>query len=133
MLHTTATWISLKNQLMALDEKRIEEGLIGLTHALKNIVPMYVMCDPKDVFVVPQVKASHNDKPTIFIYDRYPGGVGLSEGIYSKINDILLETKNTIQSCPCESGCPSCIGTDILTKTGKSDALLLLDYFIEDV
>lgn len=133
MLHTTATWISLKNQLMALDEKRIEEGLIGLTHALKNIVPMYVMCDPKDVFVVPQVKASHNDKPTIFIYDRYPGGVGLSEGIYLKINDILLETKNTIQSCPCESGCPSCIGTDILTKTGKSDTLLLLDYFIEDV
>lgn len=130
ILHTSATWISLQKELSELNENRIEEGLIGVTHALKNIVPMFVMCDPSDVFVVPQIKSEHTDRPTIYLYDRYPGGVGLSDEIYSKLERILTETKQLIQSCACEHGCPSCIGTDVSVKTGKKDAIKLLDQFI---
>ncbi|MCU9613670.1 DEAD/DEAH box helicase [Caldibacillus lycopersici] len=130
ILHTTATWISLQQEFAEIGEERLEDGLMGVTHAMKNIVPMFVMSDPSDVHVVPQVKSSHNNKPTIFLYDRYPGGVGLSDEIYEKIEQILTESKNIINNCHCEYGCPSCIGTDVTTKTGKKDALLLLDYFI---
>ena len=80
ILHTNATWISLQKEFIDLNEERLEEGLLGVSHALKHIVPMFVMSDPQDIHVIPQVKATHNNKPTIF-YDRYPGGAGLSEEI----------------------------------------------------
>ena len=56
------------------------------------------MCDPNDIHVVPQVKANHNEKPTIFFYDRYPGGIGLSEKIYEGIETILNEQKKWLQA-----------------------------------
>ena len=126
-LHTSSTWVSLKKEL-DLSTDRIEQGLIGLAQSLKAIVPLFVMCDPSDVYVVPQVKAAHNDKPTIFIYDRYPGGIGLSEKVYDQMGEILHEAKMMIERCRCENGCPSCIGTDISSEAAKGDAMKLLDY-----
>ncbi len=130
ILHTSSCWISLKKELKEFPEKRLEEALTGVTHALKNIVPMFVMSDPNDVLTAPQVKAVHNDLPTIFLYDRYPGGVGLSEQIYESITAILRETKEHITGCPCEAGCPSCVGPDVRSDTGKADAVRLLEYFL---
>lgn len=129
ILHTTSTWISLDKEA-EWSEDRLEQGLIGVSHALKNMVPMYVMCDPSDVYVTPQMKSSHNEKPTIFLYDRYPGGVGLSEQIYEKLPNIMLEAKNMIENCPCEDGCPSCIGTEGHMYNGKRDAIQLLEAFL---
>ena len=131
ILHTTATWVSLDKELKEFPEKRLEEGLLGVCHAIKNIVPMFIMSDPNDVFVVSQVKAEMSEKPTIYLYDRYPGGVGLSDEIYQKLEQIFLEAKHIIKTCPCESGCPSCIGTDYQSETGKKDAIRLLTYFMD--
>lgn len=89
------------------------------------------MCDPSDIFVVPQIKAAHNEQPTIFIYDRYPGGIGLSEKVYDQIEQILEETTAMIERCPCKSGCPSCIGTDHSLETAKVDSLKLLHLFLQ--
>lgn len=132
ILHTTSAWISLKDE-PNWHKDRLEQGLIGMAHLLKNMVPMYVMCDPSDVYVTPQLKSSHNEKPTIFLYDRYPGGVGLSDQIYDKITDILLEARKMIKNCPCENGCPSCIGTDGTSQNGKIDAITLLNAFLNGV
>jgi len=129
ILHTTSTWISLKDE-PDWHKDRLEQGLLGVTHVLKNMVPMYVMCDPSDVYVTPQLKSSHNEKPTIFLYDRYPGGVGLSDQIYDKITDIFMEAREMIKNCPCENGCPSCIGTDGISQNGKKDAITLLNAFL---
>lgn len=129
-LHTSATWISLHKHEINLSEVRLEEGLLGATHALKNIVPIFAMCDPQDVHVVPQVKSSQLEKPTIFFYDRYPGGIGLSSKIYENIERILLEAKSLIERCQCEKGCPSCIGTETHSETSKIDAIFLLESFI---
>lgn len=83
-MHTNAAWISLSDELAGMLKKdRLEEALLGLAHALKHIVPISVMCDPSDISVVPQMKATHNDQPTVFLYDKYPGGVGLA-GKYLK-------------------------------------------------
>ncbi|WP_064091417.1 DEAD/DEAH box helicase [Rossellomorea aquimaris] len=129
-LHTSSSWISLYDQSVFTQE-RLEEGLIGVAQSLKAIVPLYVMCDPSDIFVVPQVKAAHNEKPTVFIYDRYPGGVGLSEKVYEQIENILDETTMMIERCPCQNGCPSCIGTEHSLESAKGDALKLLYLFLQ--
>ncbi|MBT2690061.1 DEAD/DEAH box helicase [Bacillus sp. ISL-47] len=128
-LHTSSTWLSLKEASLMLKQDRLEQGLIGTAHALKHIVPLFVMCDPQDVHVVPQVKAAHNEKPTIFFYDRYPGGVGLSEKIFGGIEHIMHETMEMVSRCSCEHGCPSCVGTDTSSETAKKDVLRILASF----
>lgn len=131
-LHTSSAWISLNRESSGLNDERLDQGLMGMAHALKHIAPLFVMCDAQDIHVVPQVKAAHNEKPTIFFYDRYPGGIGLSEKIYEGIETVLLETKKMLTNCPCEEGCPSCIGTDATTRTVKRDAMRLLSLFLVD-
>lgn len=129
-LHTSSAWISLHKELSEIGEDRLEQGLIGTSQALKHIAPLFVMCDPSDVHVVPQVKAAHNEKPTIFFYDRYPGGIGLSEKIYGGMEDILTQTKNMVVNCQCTTGCPSCIGTDTTSIHSKRDVIKIIDLFI---
>ncbi|WP_110927656.1 DEAD/DEAH box helicase [Bacillus massiliglaciei] len=131
-LHTSSAMISVETGMFEWDENRMEQGLIGAAHALNAMIPLYVMCDAYDIHVYPQVKASHNDKPTIFIYDSYPGGIGLSQKVYENTELILNETRSMIENCPCENGCPSCIGTDTATKTAKRDAIRLLRLFCQE-
>jgi DEAD/DEAH box helicase domain-containing protein len=109
-LHTNAAWISLNHSLAELGHDRLEQGLVGAAHALNHIAPLFVMADPQDLHVIPQVKADHNEKPTIFFYDRYPGGIGLSENIYGEMKEVLKEAEKMLDRCKCEHGCPSCIG-----------------------
>ncbi|MFK2824173.1 DEAD/DEAH box helicase [Bacillus sp. B190/17] len=128
-LHTNAVWMSLHDELRNVSQERLENGLIGAVHSLKAIIPLFAMCDPKDIHIVPQVKASHNEKPTIFIYDHYPGGVGLSEQVFSQLEEILKRAAELIRECSCPSGCPSCIGTEAVFDSAKEDAYRLLEMF----
>ena len=128
-LHTSSSWISLNDSAIDLSDKRLHEGIMGASHALKHIAPLFVMCDTGDIHVVPQVKAAHNEKPTIFFYDRYPGGIGLSEKIYEGMNKIIEEAKNMVSNCPCEQGCPSCVGSAATSESVKEDTLQLLSLF----
>ncbi|WP_312472895.1 DEAD/DEAH box helicase [Neobacillus sp.] len=129
-LHTNAAWISLNMPLAEMGHERLEQGLVGAAHALNHIAPLFVMADPQDIHVIPQVKADHNEKPTIFFYDRYPGGIGLSEKIHSGMSEVFAETKKMIDRCQCESGCPSCIGTDTVGEMAKKDALKIIASFL---
>jgi DEAD/DEAH box helicase domain-containing protein len=128
-LHTNSAMLSIHPEILNWDDNRMEQGLIGASHALNYLVPLHVMCDPNDIHVYPQVKAAHNEKPTIFIYDSYPGGIGLSEKVYENVETILNDTKSMVQRCQCENGCPSCIGTDTASQTAKSDAIKLLHLY----
>jgi DEAD/DEAH box helicase domain-containing protein len=129
-LHTSAAWISLNKSFAEMGQERLEQGLVGTAHALNHIAPLFVMADPQDIHVIPQVKADHNEKPTIFFYDRYPGGIGLSEKIHSGMSEVFAETKKMIENCKCQTGCPSCIGTDTVGETAKSDTLKIIEAFI---
>jgi DEAD/DEAH box helicase domain-containing protein len=117
-LHTTATWITFPEDLLPdADRGAMERGLVGLAHVLGHVAPLYVMCDRADLHVVPQRKAVHSQQPTVFLYDRYPGGVGLSEQVYQEAPLLLAACDRLIQECPCEMGCPSCTGiTDPAAK-----------------
>jgi DEAD/DEAH box helicase domain-containing protein len=129
-LHTSAAWISLNKSFAEMGHERLEQGLVGTAHALNHIAPLFVMADPQDIHVIPQVKADHNEKPTIFFYDRYPGGIGLSEKIHSGMAVVFSETKKMIDACKCQIGCPSCIGTDTVSETGKADTLKIIEAFL---
>ncbi|WP_144547392.1 DEAD/DEAH box helicase [Bacillus sp. X1(2014)] len=130
-LHTNAAWISLNQPLSELGHERLEQGLVGTAHSLNHIAPLFVMADPQDIHVIPQVKADHNEKPTIFFYDRYPGGIGLSEKIHTGMSEVFMETKNMINGCQCEYGCPSCIGTDTVSEAAKKDVLKIIEAFLK--
>jgi DEAD/DEAH box helicase domain-containing protein len=70
--------------------------------------------------------------PTLFLYDHMPGGVGLAERIFEIANKLLDQTRLMIAACPCESGCPACVGpTEAITRR-KTTALLLLSRMIGD-
>lgn len=123
-MHTNAAWISFPAEWTEkLGREKLERGLMGISHVLRHVAVLFVMCDANDLHVVPQVKATHSEQPTIFLYDRYPGGVGLSEEIYRNMEQILNEVQFVIDRCPCREGCPSCIGTD---GEGKRWSLQLL-------
>ena len=68
------------------------------------------------------------ETPNIFIYDNYPGGIGLSEPLFRLHSRLLTESRALIAACPCSDGCPSCVGPAGEAGTrGKEVALALLD------
>jgi DEAD/DEAH box helicase domain-containing protein len=123
-MHTTAAWISFSPGLLDTFGKEVFQGaLVGLSHLLRHAAPLFVMCDQADLSVVPKIKAPHNEKPTVFMYDKYPGGIGLSEKLYLTMPGLLQKAQEMVETCSCESGCPSCIG---FVNEGRMAKLALL-------
>ncbi|MBJ6363654.1 DEAD/DEAH box helicase [Paenibacillus sp. GCM10012307] len=125
-LHTSATWLELKQVDPEIGTKTLEQLLLGIANVFQHIVPVLVMCDRGDVHVTPQIKAAHTGLPTIFIYDHYPGGIGLADDVYKRFDEVRESAKNLIRRCPCKEGCPSCIGTEIAGMNGKHRSMQLL-------
>jgi DEAD/DEAH box helicase domain-containing protein len=66
-------------------------------------------------------------EPNIYLYDKYPGGVGLSEPLFRMSESLLEKTQRLIANCPCENGCPSCVGPiGEIGEKGKEVALEIL-------
>jgi DEAD/DEAH box helicase domain-containing protein len=89
-------------------QKILADGLIGIGNALVECAPLYVMCDVKDIGVV--VDASNLGKDALFLYDRYPGGMGYARRCAESIEELMQAVYEVIRTCPCEDGCPSCVG-----------------------
>ena len=127
-LHTTAYWVALPEALGGgLTHVELQEGLLGLAHVLANVAPLFLMCDPRDLGVHPEIRAPFTEAPTVFVYDNVPGGVGLAERLYALHGELLAASRELIQGCPCEAGCPSCVGVPTEpTLNGKALTLQLL-------
>lgn len=128
-LHTSATWLEIKEVDPTLGEKTMEQLLLGISNVLQHVVPVHVMCDRNDIHVVSQIRAAHTGLPTIFIYDHYPGGIGLAEEVYKRFDEMKEAAKNLIKKCPCNDGCPSCIGNEIEGIKAKARSIQLLNQF----
>lgn len=126
-LHTSAAWIELTETDPQLGTNILEQLLLGISNVLRHIVPVHVMCDRSDIHVVSQIRAEYTQLPTIFIYDHYPGGIGLAEEVYKRFDEIKQAAASLIRQCPCEDGCPSCIGTEIEGPNAKKMSMQLLD------
>jgi DEAD/DEAH box helicase domain-containing protein len=133
-LHTSSYWFSLSEETAAKRPANdLQFALLGLANVLVHIAPLYLMCDPLDIRVVPQVKSVHHKLPTIFFYDRYPGGIGLSEQLFTMHGRLLAEARSVIAGCGCLSGCPSCVGPiEEVGLLGKSLALSLVNDLLDD-
>ncbi len=126
-LHTSAMWLSFSKELLQdYKEEVLEEGLLGLSQVIRHVAPVFVMCDQSDLHVVPQIKADHSEQPTIFVYDRYPGGIGLAKQVYKNIDLIVEQVRALIKQCPCDSGCPACVGSSTNQAHAKTIVLSLL-------
>src|SRR5215471_38689 len=127
-MHTTSYWMTIPRPVLeSLRYSTTEKlnGLHGLAYAVAHLSCVYLMCDRRDIGSA--VDAGLEDPtfhPTIFIYDNFPGGIGLSRPLYEIRNQVLEATRQLIRSCPCQDGCPSCVGP---TALAKEIALALLD------
>jgi DEAD/DEAH box helicase domain-containing protein len=129
-MHSTSAWFEFPDELFTdsyFEESVIGEGIRGIAYTMQNLVPLYIMCDRNDISVIPMVRAPFSHKPTIYVYDRYPGGVGLSRKVHTMDQMILRASLDHIFSCACENGCPSCIGPPLEAGLfGKSSAQKIL-------
>ncbi|MEO7192813.1 MAG: DEAD/DEAH box helicase [Vicinamibacterales bacterium] len=131
-MHTTAYWLRVPGPVMAalpFGSADRRDGVVGVTHAMRNVAPLLLMCDAHDLGasidglsleggnrlggtargeLPPELSA----EPTIFLYDNYPGGIGFSEPLFGMHDALLERTRELIEGCPCQSGCPSCVGPE---------------------
>ncbi len=85
-------------------------ALGGLAYALANIAPLFLMCDPRDLGSMAEMRSKETRAPTITLYDRVPEGLGLAERLYDLHADLLRGAGELVRSCPCADGCPACVG-----------------------
>ena len=125
-LHTSAYWLTLPE--FPIPREELQGLLVGLSHALAHVAALFLMCDPRDLGRTYEVHSPHTGWPTVFLYDSVPGGVGLAERLFRLHPQVLEAARDLIASCPCESGCPSCVGPVLeVGSTGKARALEILD------
>jgi len=109
---TQGIWFELPQEIV---ERMGQEGfdLAGGLHAAEHtaiaILPLFAFCDRNDIGGVSTQLHVDTGKPTIFIYDAYPGGIGIVAKGFEVIQELWRTTLWTIEECPCEEGCPSCI------------------------
>src|SRR6266478_3676086 len=134
-----------------------QSGMFGLLHALESVATLLLMCDRRDLgtaigerppapdstssaagaideFTPTRMRdaLSSNPKeffePNLYLFDAYPGGIGFSEPLFRTHALLVQETRELIAACPCEQGCPSCVGpAGDLAPRAKEAALAILD------
>ena len=133
-LQTTAYWMTLTDKPLGIhSQDDLQNALVGMSNVLGQIAPLFLMCDPRDIHVIYQTKSPFTQKPTIYIYDSYPGGIGFSEKLFEIHLDLFDKARSVISECPCESGCPSCVGPAAeVSGRGKALALTVLGGILGD-
>ncbi len=140
-MHTTAYWLTIPASVMSVlpyasDDRR--DGVVGLGFALKQVAQLLLMCDGHDIGI--SIDSGETDggqsavasPQEIFVYDNYPGGIGFSAPLYELHRELLTNTHKLIAECPCENGCPGCVGP--VGNTGplaKVAALRILDLLLD--
>ncbi|WEL18455.1 DEAD/DEAH box helicase [Halorhabdus sp. SVX81] len=84
-------------------------GIHAAEHAMIATMPLSFLCDRRDIGGLSTPHHPHTDRSTIFIYDGYPGGVGIAEAGYESIGDLAATTRELVADCDCEDGCPACV------------------------
>ena len=154
-MHTTSYWFTIPWDLLDFLDLRREEiidGLAGLAYCLHHIAAMLVMADIRDldrcigdksgewfvrygadrrvITATPEAPVDVMENafdPTVFIFDAYPGGIGFSDLLFARHEELLAAARSVIGSCPCEHGCPMCVGPTLeVGPSAKSAALQIL-------
>jgi DEAD/DEAH box helicase domain-containing protein len=111
---------------------RIRSGLGGLAALLVGVAPIFLMCDPGDLGMVVEPQAPASGRPTITIFEQTPGGVGYAEQLYRSLPQVLAAALDLVAGCPCQHGCPSCVGP-VLEHDNMLDAKALARAILERI
>jgi DEAD/DEAH box helicase domain-containing protein len=106
---TAAFWFEPSDELLALADGDLLGMLHAAEHALISVLPLYAMCDRWDLGGLSTNIHPQTGRPTIFVHEGHPGGVGLVRRGVDRFEDLIADTARLIGECPCESGCPSCV------------------------
>ncbi|MBI3745454.1 MAG: DEAD/DEAH box helicase [Chloroflexi bacterium] len=109
-LQTTAYWVTAEAAAVGWRRDDLDVALVGAGRALQAVAAVLLMVDPRDLGLVSQVRSPHQESPTIYLYEAMPGGVGLSERLFARHDELVAGAAGLIDACSCESGCPACTG-----------------------
>jgi DEAD/DEAH box helicase domain-containing protein len=116
-MHTTAFWLHFPAEFLArfndLSPSDRQGGLVALSALLRTVGALCVMCDPRDlgVSITEDIAGALTAfEPNLYLYDNYPGGIGQSAALYKLAPRLLDGAAKLLAACPCEAGCPSCVG-----------------------
>ena len=133
-MHTSAFWYSFPGDVaykIEIERAHFGGALRGLANILGKIAPLWVMCDTRDLRSISQVRAPFTERPTVYIYENIPGGVGLAEKIFAEADKLFEAGLEHVRKCPCVSGCPSCVGPPLeVGEHGKEGVVKLLEYML---
>ena len=113
---TKGLWFTIPKQVQDTledmfpnEEEVFAGGLHGAEHALIGLFPLHTMCDRFDIGGLSTNYHDDTQEATIFIYDGYEGGIGITEKAVDVFVDLLKSTIDLLENCTCKSGCPACI------------------------
>jgi DEAD/DEAH box helicase domain-containing protein len=116
-MHTTAFWLTFPETFLArlgdLTPTERQNGLTGLGNVLRTAAAFLLMADPRDLGVAFGENIAgglHSYQPDLYLYDSYAGGVGQSAPLFKMVRTLLAHAAELLRGCPCEAGCPSCVG-----------------------
>ena len=134
VLETVGVWIELPVTLLGelvAEERHPAGSLHALEHAAIGLFPLLAICDRWDLGGISYAHHPQLDLPAVFVYDGWPGGVGLARTGYRRAEELLERTKKLLADCPCDDGCPSCVHSPKCgsgnTPLDKAGALVVLD------
>jgi DEAD/DEAH box helicase domain-containing protein len=161
-MHTSAVWWQVEpaalhhafaNRWQALD------GFLGAAYAIHSVAVLLTMSDRHDLgraigdgegqwFAITdsegrgklqgasgegiELDVAKEFIPTLFLYDNYPGGIGLSVPLYDLRDEVIAGARALVSACECRLGCPACVGPILATdeaanRSPKIAALRVLD------
>jgi DEAD/DEAH box helicase domain-containing protein len=137
-LTTQAVWWTLSHDQLA-DSGLLSADLPGAAHAAEHcsigLLPLFATCDRWDIGGVSTAHHADTGRLTVFVYDGHPGGAGISARGFDAARDWLTATRETIRSCLCPDGCPSCVQSPKCGNQNhpldKGGAVSLLDVLLD--
>jgi DEAD/DEAH box helicase domain-containing protein len=137
-LTTQAVWWTLSDDQLA-DTGLLSADLPGAAHAAEHcsigLLPLFATCDRWDIGGVSTAHHADTGRLTVFVYDGYPGGAGISARGFDASRAWLTATRETIRSCGCPDGCPSCVQSPKCGNQNhpldKAGAISLLDVLLD--
>jgi DEAD/DEAH box helicase domain-containing protein len=95
------------------------EALSAVRNLFVQLLPMMAMCDPMDLGGM--IDSSNLGRPGIFVFDRYPGGLGFAEQGWARLEELAAAALAHLEGCPCGDGCPACVGSPIYRPAQQQD------------
>ena len=110
-VHSTAFWLAIPDGATdGWPTADIESALVALGQLLAHCAPLLVLCAAGDLQLATQLRSPHTLRPTVFLWESVPGGVGLAEQLCRERARLLVFARATVAGCPCPHGCPACVG-----------------------